>query len=148
LTVCGRPEKEADFFTEYRRELTQLPNIHFAGWTAMGSPEFQRIRETHGAVLYPSCSEGGAGSVIHCMHAGLVPIVTHEASVDIEDFGISIESDKVEAIKQSAMAFASLTPQEAESRMRASWESVRRNHTRARFRRDYENWARLLAGQA
>ena len=57
LTVCGRPEKEDDFFRLYEKQLSQMPNIHFHGWVDMSSPEFAEIALTHASVVYPSCSE-------------------------------------------------------------------------------------------
>ena len=90
LTVCGRPEKEEDFFEAYRKELTQLPNIRLLGWIKLQSSAFAEIAATHAAVVYPSSSEGGGGSVIHCMHAGLLPVCTPDASVDLEHFGVAI----------------------------------------------------------
>jgi len=78
LTVCGRPEKEHDFFDAYRKELTGTDNIHLAGWTDLAAEGFDRIRRTHAGMIYPSSSEGCAGSIVHCTHAGLVPIVTRE----------------------------------------------------------------------
>lgn len=74
LTICARPEKEPDFFRLYEKELMHTPNIHPRGWVDMASLEFMEIARTHAATLYPSCSEGGGGSVIHCMHAGMVPL--------------------------------------------------------------------------
>jgi len=70
LTVCGRPEKEEDFFRLYEKELKRTPNIHLHGWLDMGTDDFVNISRTHAAVVYPGSGEGGAGSVIHCMHAG------------------------------------------------------------------------------
>jgi hypothetical protein len=141
LTVCGRPEKEHDFFRVYEREFTKYPNIHLHGWIDMASDEFRVISQTHAAVIYPSCAEGGAGSVIHCMHAGMLPVCTPEASVDMEDFGVPIASGSVEDVRNAANVVASLAPGEVERRARAAWEHVRRVHTRNAFVRNYDAFA-------
>ncbi|GAB4165222.1 MAG: hypothetical protein Fur0032_01840 [Terrimicrobiaceae bacterium] len=137
LTVCGRPEKEPDFWNAYQRELTGLPQISFAGWMDMASPEFEQIRTNCGALVYPSCSEGGGGAVIHCQHAGLVPIATREASVDLQPFGIEISTGTVEAVESAMEEFAAGSAANAESRARASWEYVRTIHTIDSFRNAY-----------
>ena len=49
------------------------------------------------ALVYPSCSEGGGGCVINCMHAGLIPVVSYESSVDIShDCGVIFKENSVE----------------------------------------------------
>jgi len=137
LTVCGRPEKEADFFEAYRRELTSLPNIHLAGWTDPASPEFQTLRKSHGFAIYPSCSEGGGGSLIHCMHAGLVPVATREASVDLGEAGLLILEGSVPEVVRSIQEAASLDPTVLKDRAAETWKQVRANHTLANFKIRY-----------
>lgn len=145
LTVCGRPEKEADFFKLYERELKQTPNIKHYGWLDMASPGFLELARTHAAIVYPSSAEGGAGSVIHCMHAGLMPIVTTESSIDIGDFGIRTQEATVESVIKSVREFAALPTNEVEARARASYDHARRCHTRELFRTNYEAFAREVA---
>jgi hypothetical protein len=144
LTVCGRPEKEEDFFALYREILTKRPNVHYAGWTDLASPAFENIRRSHGSIVYPSCSEGGGGSVIHCMHAGLLPVVTDEASVDIRDFGQRIEGGRPDHVVHAMEAVASTPPPEFAKRVRAAWEHVRIHHTRERFAAAYRDFVASL----
>lgn len=144
LTVCGRPEKEPDFYQCYEKELLKTPNIHLHGWIDMASPEFQTIAQTHAAIIYPGAAEGGAGSVIHCMHAGMVPLCTRETSVDLKDFGMLIKNDNVEAVMETARAFAVLPDHEVEQRARASYEYVRKVHTRDQFQKNYCEFAANL----
>lgn len=144
LTVCGRPEKEEDFFRLYQKELTQTSNIHFHGWLDMGSPDFLEMARTHATIIYPSCAEGGAGAVIHCMHAGMLPACTWEASVDLGDFGLLIREGSVEAVREAAQAIAAMPANEVEDRARRAWEHVRRVHTREAFRRNYADFAQTV----
>ena len=141
LTVCGRPEKERDFFDTYRKELTGTANIRLAGWTDLSSPEFDRIRRTHAGMIYPSSSEGCAGSIVHCAHAGLVPIVTKETGFDIGSFGCRVKEGTVEAVCESVRAFAGAPANEIRDRARAGWEFVRETHNRERFCREYRAFA-------
>lgn len=145
LTVCGRPEKEEDFFEAYRRELTALPNVHFEGWVDPASHKFEMLRRTHAAIVYPSCSEGGGGAVIHAMHAGLLPVVTPEASVDIGDFGEVIAGDSVEDVAAAVRAVAALSEEAVELRCRAAWDHVRKSHTLPKFNSNYRRFAAAVA---
>lgn len=144
LTVCGRPEKEEDFFKLYQKELQCTSNIHFQGWIDMSSPRFQEIAATHASIIYPSCSEGGGGSVIHAMHAGLVPLCTSEASVDLNDFGLLIPNGTVEAVMNTAQKFASLSDYEVGERAAASYEYARKHHTQSIFEKNYYAFAANL----
>jgi len=144
LTVCGRAEKEDDLFAAYRHELTGLPNITYAGWMDLASPEFDKIRRTHAGMIYPSSSEGCAGSIVHCAHAGLVPLVTRETGFEIGEFGFRVEEGTVDAVCRAVRSMASEPPAQTEARARAAWEFVRSEHTQERFRREYREFAASL----
>jgi hypothetical protein len=107
----------------------------------MDSEQFAEIARTHAAVVHAASSEGGAGSVIHCMHAGLLPICTRETSVDLEDFGIPIAMDTVAAVQAACRKIALMPNDEVEQRARAAYEHARLAHTRTRFRQNYEAFA-------
>lgn len=150
LTVCGPLEAEADFVRAFHRELFETPNIRTVGWVDLGSAEFLDLARRTGAVVFPSCSEGGGSAVLSCIHAGLLPVVTPEASVDIEDFGLQIgdglRETSVEEVRSAVLEAAGLSPGEREARSRAGWEHVRRHHTREQFQRRYQEIAEGLAG--
>ena len=146
LTVCGRPEKEAYFYSLYQRHLRHTPNIKLHGWLDMASPDFLEIASTHASVIYPSSAEGGAGSVIHCMHAGMLPICTTEASIDLGNFGVHVESATVEAVQKACRDVAGMSAGEVENRARSAWAHVRREHTRDKFQENYRKFAAKITG--
>lgn len=147
LTVCGRPEKEEDFYRAYEKELTATPNIHYLGWMDLSSAGFAEIARTHCAVVYPSCAEGGGGTVIHCMHAGLIPVCTREASVDLGDFGAIVKDATVESVMDSVSIIASEAPRDTESRARRAYDHARGHHRRDLFASAYAEFvARVAAG--
>lgn len=78
------------FHQVYEREL-RLPNVHAIGWLQPRSPQFYRLMRTCNFCILPSCSEGQSQSVVECMNQGLIPVVTREAGVDIDDYGVIIE---------------------------------------------------------
>lgn len=145
LTVCGRPEKEEDFMRAYGKDLASCRNIRLHGWIDMATPAFAEMARTHAAVIYPSSAEGGAGSVIHCMHAGMLPICTTEASIDLEDFGIPVESATVAAVQRGCRMVAGMPAAEIEARSRRAYEHVRAVHTREAFRNNYRRFAASVA---
>lgn len=132
LTVVGPVRAEPDFAELYRPELS-LPNVRVLDWFDTGSPQFPDLLAAHAAIVYPSCSEGGGGSVITCLHGGLVPIVTREASVDVGNFGFELRTAEVTEIVHAVRRFANLPARDIGGRSRAAWEFARRHHTREHF---------------
>ena len=90
-------------------------------------------------MIYPSCSEGGGGCVITCMHAAMIPIVSYESSVDVGDFGFVLKESTIDEIKREARRIAEMPVSECHDRSRRAWEFARKNHTRDKFALDYKN---------
>jgi hypothetical protein len=124
---------EGDFEQVYHRELYELPNIHTLGWVDPASADFQKIARGCLGMAYASCSEGGGGTVIDCMHHALIPLISYESSVDIEDFGFIFPSCSISDIKQQLQLVATLPISDLEGRARRTWEYARRYHTRSNF---------------
>jgi glycosyltransferase involved in cell wall biosynthesis len=142
LTVCGpvgENSPETDFIAAYRRELYETPNIHAVGWVDVDSTKFVELANSCVGLVYPSCSEGGGASALACMHAGMIPLLTYEASVDIEpSYGVIFESASVEDIRRSIRSVAERPAEELRRMAHGAWEFARANHTKERFAREYE----------
>jgi hypothetical protein len=106
LFVCGNYESEKDFCRCYKEELFHSPNIHPMGFVPVNSPLFRHLVGSTAFVTLPSCSEGQPGSVVQCMHAGLLPILTPECGIDTEDFGITLASHSLEDIEKTIVSAA------------------------------------------
>ena len=142
LTVVGGIDLDPDFKAAYHRELYETANIRTPGWISATAPEFLALLRDQVGVVYPSCAEGGAGSVIVCMHCGLIPVVTRSASIDTVDFGVETRSERIEDIMAATRLVASLPASELTARSLAAWEHARRVHTRENFRRVWRQYAR------
>lgn len=93
LTVCGPITQEPGFAKAFHHELYETPNIRTHGWIDVAGPEFQQLASECIGLIYPSCAEGAAGAVVTCMQAGLIPIVSSESGIDIdESFGLLLGS--------------------------------------------------------
>jgi len=96
LWCAGRIEP--DFIRVYRDELELHPNIHLVGWVNLRSPRFYELMDRCNCTIFASCAEGSPGGVIECMNQGVIPIVSRDATIDVEDFGILLQDDSVEDI--------------------------------------------------
>lgn len=139
LTVCGPIDREPDFERAYWRELYDTPNIRTEGWVDVRPGErFEELARHSIATVYPSCSEGGGGSVITCMHAGLVPVVTREASVDLDPaYGVLLPEPTVEGVRRAVLALSARAPEDLDRMARSAWRFARQRHTRELFAREY-----------
>ena len=100
LFICSYYKLERDFCACYYKELFETSNVHPMGWISVNSPEYCDLIEKCAYVILPSCAEGSAGSVVQCMYSGLIPLVTKEAGIDTEDFGVTFADDSLEEIER------------------------------------------------
>lgn len=108
LYICSAYNSERDFSACYHKELYETPNIHPIGWIRVNSPEYNVLVRKCAFVVLPSCSEGQSGSVVQCMYSGLIPLVTREAGIDTEDFGITFTDDSPEEIERVILEVSQL----------------------------------------
>jgi glycosyltransferase involved in cell wall biosynthesis len=143
LFVCGPLFREPAFERAFYRELHREPNIHTLGWVDPASPRFAELARSSIGIVFPSCSEGGGVSALLGLHAGLLPVVTRESSVDLAP-GLDPYLDRAEpaAIRERVQAIAARRPAELEAQSRTAWEHVRRRHTRERFA---QRWRAVIA---
>jgi glycosyltransferase involved in cell wall biosynthesis len=145
LIVCGPIEREPAFRAAFRGLLVGRPNIRAEGWVDVAGDRFRRLAESCAAMVFPSCSEGGGGCVLTAMHAGLIPVVSREASVDVDEaYGIVLPRCTVEDIREAVSALAARPPERLEGMARAAWTWVRAHHTRERFALEYRDFVKGL----
>lgn len=109
LHICSPFHEEPDFCRAYARELFTLPNIIPHGFQRLDSPAFAAIAARCTFVVFPSCSEGLAGSVLSGMAAGLIPVVSRESGFD-EDEAIIFPNCTHAEITQTLTKLTALSP--------------------------------------
>ena len=148
LTVCGPVEKEKDFVKAYRRELYETDNIHLFGWMDVDSPQFLELANHCAALIRPSCAEGGSAAVVGGMHAGLIPIISRESSLDVSpEFGILLGTSSIEEIREAVRSVASRPANEVREMALHTWRRARQEHSGDKFVEEYKAViSRILAG--
>ena len=144
LYICGPVDNEKDFINVYHTELFHTPNIYTIGWVDVNSAQFIGIMNTCIGLLYPSCSEGQAGSVINCLHAGLIPVISYQSGVDVNDFGIILTDCSKEEIRDAILKVAALPVEQLKNMALKAWEFARTNHTRDRFAEEYKRMIMMI----
>ncbi len=138
LYVLGPISQEEDFENAYEKELYHTPNIHTQGWVDVSGQEFIDIANKCLSIVYPSCAEGGGGSVINCLHAGLIPIISYESSVDVGNFGIILTECTHSEIKASIKQLSQMPAGELKKMSTGAWEFANANHSREKFAVEYK----------
>lgn len=144
LIICGPVNKEKDFEKAYYDELYNLPNVKVVGFIDITSSKFVEIITNTIGLIYPSCSEGQAGSVITCMHAGLIPIISYESGVNTGDFGYTLSENTIEVIIKTIITLSQKSTDELQKMSFNSWSYARENHTRESFSKKYEEFVNWL----
>lgn len=141
LTVCGPLDEEKEFVAAYHKELYETPNIHAEGWVDVNGDRFRKIAARCAGLVYPSCAEGGGGSAITCMHAGIVPLLSREASVDIDaECGVLLHDSHVDSLVAAIRAFSGLPASRLQQMARNAWLRARAMHTREHFAMEYRRF--------
>jgi glycosyltransferase involved in cell wall biosynthesis len=137
-------DEEKDFVDAFRRELYETENIKTIGWVDVDGQEFKRIASSCVAMLHLSCSECGGTAVKICMHAGLIPIVSYESGVDVEEFGLSLRDCSPENIKDAIRYIVDASADELTDRARTAWVTARNTYTRENFAAAYRKFVMEL----
>jgi hypothetical protein len=81
------------------------------------------------------------------MHAGLIPLVSYESSVDVEDFGVIFKDASVNTIQNAVQMVSNLPSDQLRMMARKAWEFARANHTREKFAEGYKQLVLNVLGK-
>ena len=129
--------EEIDFVNAYRKELYETANIKTYGWVDVENPAFLELTKKSIGFVYPSSSEALSGSVLICLHAGLIPIISAQSGVDVEDFGIILDDCSVNNIKNAIDKISKLPTDKLKEMSYKAWLYAQQNHTREKFSEKY-----------
>jgi glycosyltransferase involved in cell wall biosynthesis len=138
LTVCGPIQNEPDFVRAFHKELYETPNIETIGWIDVKSPEFIQIANSCVGFVYASCAEGQSSSVVTSLNAALIPIISYECGVDVNDFGTILSKCSIDEIKQSVENISRLAVDKLRLMARKAWEYGRTNHSKENYAKVYK----------
>ena len=134
LYIYGPFDGEQNFMSIFRPIIDKNPNIFFNGLIDPMSDEFDEVVSKCAFTILPSCGESGASSVITTMHKGLIPIVTEGASVDLVNFGITIQSLSIESVRSSMKEALNLSNEEISRQRKLVVKHIKNNQTQDSYR--------------
>ena len=116
LWICTHLDQQ--FEEVYSEALQNRSNIHLIGWLQARSSQYYGVMNRCNWAILPSCSEGGAQSIIECMNQGLISMVSQACGLDIGDYGVMLNPCTVEDIAEIVQGLSQRSPEWCEERSR------------------------------
>lgn len=147
LHVIGNIQGETEFMTEYRKELFETPNIRFHGMLDPAGKEFRRIADRSVAFVAPTCSEGTSTACVTMLQVGLLPVLTVQAGVDLDEgVGIMLTKASADEIRESVIAVNRATQEALRMEIATTQALALDRHSRASFSRSIGSYLRRVTG--
>lgn len=133
LHVCGPIELEVDFLDSYFDILYSTPNIKTHGFVDIMSPRFTEILRSVYYLIFPSCSEGGASSVLTAIgNGGMLPIMTKATAIDIP-YVVYIDHLTVDSIRVAVEKSLTLDQKTLQERAFSNAAYISAMHSTAKY---------------
>lgn len=133
LHICGSIENEPEFVEAYKAELYQMSNIITHGFINIDNQKFKDILNRCSFIIFPSCSEGGAPSVITIIgNGGLIPIISKETTIST-GHEIWIDSFDYEGIDKAIEVARNMTNKEILDSQTKNYNYVKTYHTKEEY---------------
>lgn len=143
LYVCGSFKNEEDFEECFKKELYETSNIHTVGWVGVGSKRYTELIKKCGIVIVPICAGASHGSVVVCMNNGIIPVVTKEAGIDTEDFGVTLKSYSIKDIEKTVDWISNQSADWHKKMAERTYKKAREKFSQTAFTR---RWREILGG--
>jgi len=134
LVICGG---DKGFLSVYDKEITKAGNITYLGHLDPLGDQFREVMASTCAVVYPSASEGCAGSVVLCLQYGLIPLVTEITGLEIHETWVPLigktDSELIDNIRQRCAEIAIMPEEELEGLRNYFWEYAQKYHSRTAY---------------
>lgn len=134
LHIAGKIYSEKDFIKAYYQEIHNTSNIHCYGLVAPDSDLFRQILSRCVAFVNASASEATSTAAITALNAGLYPIISHDAGVDLpKGKGIYLENCSIDEIEATLKIFFQKDMNEVENDIRFLQHYFTKRYSRENF---------------
>lgn len=120
-------------------KMLDLPNIHYIGPGHFRSDEFYRVMGLCSFAILPSCSEGQPGSMVECLNEGLIPVISREVHLDIDDFGFLINRPSVNTVRRAVIEASKIDTKSVSRYSKAARRTALSRHSPERFQGALKN---------
>lgn len=141
--ICGPVEREEEFYKKYLKKYINEENIKFYSFISLDSDKFRELLDLCAFVILPSCAEGQCTSVLNCMSGGLIPIVTKQCGIDIDEGnnGYLINELNIKSISNVINKVVSMEDKQIEEMSKLNYSLAKEVYSERCFK---ENLNRIL----
>jgi glycosyltransferase involved in cell wall biosynthesis len=146
LHICGPLKGEPEFEHTYSDELLKT-NIHYHGFVSLVSKQFKELLQECAFIIFPSCSEGGGASVLNvCGNGGLIPLLSKEASIDIDDFGFIFDKINIDSIQATIGKALLMSENELRDMSRKCYDVISKRHSQSNYGKELRKCLKEIVG--
>lgn len=137
LYICGNIKSNERFTQIYQRELFNTENIHLMGWTDLMSKRFEALASKCAYTIYPTASDASQpSSLVSAMRTGMIPIATKDVIEQIGQWGVPLESTRINSISNTVVNAAKLPSDEVRKQAIDTYYIANTSFTRDRYTQD------------
>lgn len=130
-----------DFTHVYAKQLAGN-QVTICDFEAFPNEKFLELTRKCNTAIMPSCSEGSPGSIVEAIIQGLIPIVSKEAHIDVDDFGITLKDNTVDTIKKALSSLVSEDIKKLQLKSKSANRIGLTRHSKERYERSLANIVR------
>jgi len=134
LTICGLWKEEIELLP------TMNPNSSINGFMDTTSDEFIDLVNTHSFVVLPTCSEGMSSGVLTCMVHGLIPLVSKESGIDLNNEKQYFKDYHSEIIEETLDYWIALDEDKIKNLHHETFEDSRKKYNLGVFTSTFEKY--------
>lgn len=132
--ICGKIQQELPSSSFLYKELSKLDNIYIHGFVDISSEQFRHLMNHCIFSILPSCAEGCSTAVVTSMlNGGLIPIISKQCGVDVDEFGFCLDELDVASINKIIKALSDMSDEEVDLKSKLAHKSAA-NYTIEHFR--------------
>lgn len=133
LFIAGIDDDELNLFSPLPKNIKNL------GFINLNSNEFLSLMNKCSFVIFPSSAEGMASGVLTCMNHGMIPIITKECGIDIdESLGFVLKKFKADYILEELRKVCSLNENDLDKLHQNVFKNTRDNYNLEKFTKKIE----------
>ncbi len=116
----------------YRKELG-CPNIHLFPHLQLRSGAYYRLLEQINFCMLPACGPGQVQAVVEAMNQGLIPLVSREAGLPVEPYGVTLPDLSISGLRSEIQRLAGWDEAECRARSRQARQAAITRFSQGRF---------------
>lgn len=115
LFICGYQKNYEIELYNYYKDVFESNQVVDCGFVNIHSTQFADIVNNCGAAIFPTAAEGGAAALLTLMgNAGIIPITTKNAGLDIEQYGFVAQNVTYSDIEIQVLKYLNTPEKELE----------------------------------